>query len=258
LDIGIPRPLTNTGVESEKTALGLSEAELAECKGRILELEKLQDQAVLDKARAVLQHHKQIIGIRKARQALLEAQIVLMEADSEVGILKAKNSEITQQLEDGKRSLQQIAAELDEQRNIAAEARTEALEILTEENTEELREKAEGKTVEDIDQAVQVEKAKLEVIHANNPAALEEYERYAARIERERANQARHEAKMAELNEQIHSIKSQWEPRLDQLVSQINDAFSYNFEQISCAGEVGVHKDDDFEKWAIEIRVKFR
>jgi chromosome segregation ATPase len=181
-----------------------------------------------------------------------------MEADSEVGILKAKNSEITQQLEDGKRSLQQIAAELDEQRNIAAEARTEALEILTEENTEELREKAEGKTVEDIDQAVQVEKAKLEVIHANNPAALEEYERYAARIERERANQARHEAKMAELNEQIHSIKSQWEPRLDQLVSQINDAFSYNFEQISCAGEVGVHKDDDFEKWAIEIRVKFR
>ena len=206
----------------------------------------------------VLQHHKQIIGIRKARQALLEAQVVLMEAESEVGILKAKNSEITQQLEEGKRVLQQIAAELDEQRNIAAEARTEALEILTEENTEELREKAEGKTVEDIDQAVQVEKAKLEVIHANNPAALEEYERYAARIERERANQARHETKMAELNEQIHNIKGQWEPRLDQLVSQINDAFSYNFEQISCAGEVGVHKDEDFEKWAIEIRVKFR
>jgi hypothetical protein len=45
---------------------------------------------------------------------------------------------------------------------------------------------------------------------------------------------------------------------VDQLISQINDAFSYNFEQISCAGEVGVHKDEDFEKWAIEIKVKFR
>jgi len=239
-------------------ALAQTEDELMECKDRILEIEKLKDQATLDKAKAVLQHHGQIVGIRKARQALLEAQVVLMEAESEVAILKAKNSDITQQLEEGKAALEQIHNELEEQRNIAAEARTEALTILTEENTEELRDKAMGKTVEDIDQAVQVEKAKLEVIQASNPAALEEYERYAVRIERERSNQANQEARMAELNDQIHNVKSQWEPRLDELVSQINDAFSYNFEQISCAGEVGVHKDEDFEKWAIEIKVKFR
>ncbi|KAH6855183.1 hypothetical protein B0I37DRAFT_301625 [Chaetomium sp. MPI-CAGE-AT-0009] len=212
------------------------------------------DQTALEKAKAVLQHHKQIMGIRKAREALLEAQIVLLEAESEVGVLKAKNSEITQQLEESKRSLKQIIDELNQQRNIAAEAKDEAVSILTEENKDELRDKAMGKTVEDIDQAIQVEKTKLEVIQASNPAALEEYERYAARIERERVNQANHEIKMAELDERIRNVKSQWEPRLDQLVSQINDAFSYNFEQISCAGEVGVHKDEDFEKWAIEIR----
>ena len=216
------------------------------------------DQATLDKARAALQHHQQIIGIRKARQALLEAQLVHLEAESEVAVLKAKNSEITQQLEEGKQTLRLIQDELEEQRNIAAEARTEALAIVTNENIEELRDNARGRTVEDIDQAIQVEKAKLEVIQASNPAALEEYERYAAKIERERASQANQEARMAELNDRIDSIKSQWEPRLDELVSQINDAFSYNFEQISCAGEVGVHKDEDFEKWAIEIKVKFR
>ncbi|KAK3298273.1 P-loop containing nucleoside triphosphate hydrolase protein [Chaetomium fimeti] len=245
-------------IESERTALRRTEEELTECKGRRLELEKLQDQIALDKAKAVLQHHRQIMGIRKAREALLEAQIVLMEAESELGVLKAKNSEITQQLEESKRSLKQIIDELNQQRNIAAEAKEEAVSILTEENKDELRDKAMGKTVEDIDQAIQVEQTKLEVIQASNPAALEEYERYAARIERERVNQANHEIKMAELDERIRHVKSQWEPRLDQLVSQINDAFSYNFEQISCAGEVGVHKDEDFEKWAIEIRVKFR
>lgn len=236
----------------------MTEEELSECKGRILELEKRRDQAILDKAKAILQHHKLINGIRTARQGLLEAQVVLMEAESEVSVLKTKNSEITAQLEEGKQTLEAIGEELDTQRNIAAEAREEALEILTEENRDEFVAKAEGKTVEEVDQAVQVEKAKLEVIQASNPAALEEYERYAAKIERERANQTRHEHKMAELNDRIHNIQSQWEPRVDQLVSQINDAFSYNFEQISCAGEVGVHKDEDFEKWAIEIKVKFR
>ncbi|KAL2183391.1 SMC5-like protein [Thermothelomyces heterothallicus CBS 203.75] len=245
-------------IESEKTALSRAEGELMECKGRILEIEKSMDQAILDKARAILQHHQRIGGIREARQALLEAQMVLMEAESEVIVLKAKNSEITQQLEEGKQTLKQIQEELEEQRNIASEARTEALAILTEENTERLRDQAMGKTVEDIDQAIQVEKAKLEVIQASNPTALEEYERYAARIERERANQATQEARMAELIDRINHIKSQWEPRLDELVRQINDAFSYNFEQISCAGEVGVHKDEDFDKWAIEIKVKFR
>ena len=222
------------------------------------ELEKLQDQAILDKAKAILQHHKLIAGIRKARLALLEAQLLLMEAESEVGVLKDRNSEITKQLEEGQKSLEKIKAELNELRNVAAEAREQALNVLTEENRDELQEKAVERTVEEIEQAIHVERAKLEVIQASNPAALEEYERYAIRIERERANEANQENKLAELNDRIHNIKNQWEPRLDQLVGKINDAFSYNFEQISCAGEVGVHKDEDFDKWAIEIKVKFR
>jgi len=56
----------------------------------------------------------------------------------------------------------------------------------------------------------------------------------------------------------ITEIKDQWEPELDALVAQISEAFGENFAKIQCAGEVGVHKDDDFEQWAIQIRVKFR
>lgn len=228
------------------------------CKGRMYELEKLQDQAILDKAKAVLQHHMLIAGIRKARHALLEAQLLLMEVESELHVLKDKNSETTKLLEEEQRSLEKIKVDLKGLRNAASDAQEEALGVLTEENRDELQEKAAGSTVEEIEQEIHVEWAKLEVIQASNPAALEEYERYAVRIEREQANQANQENKLGELNDRIHSIKSQWEPRLDELVGRINDAFSYNFEQISCAGEVGVHKDEDFDKWAIEIKVKFR
>ena len=63
---------------------------------------------------------------------------------------------------------------------------------------------------------------------------------------------------MAAMNDKIKEIRDVWEPKLDQLISEINDAFSYNFQQINCAGEVGVNKDVDFDKWAIEIKVRFR
>ena len=57
----------------------------------------------------------------------------------------------------------------------------------------------------------------------------------------------------------IDRIRAKWEPELDQLVALISDAFFHNFAQIGCAGQVGVHKDDeDFGQWAIRIEVKFR
>lgn len=235
-----------------------ADEELTACKVRILELEKQQDQAVLAKAQAVVQHVRLIRGIQKSRQALEENRVLLVEAQYEVGVLKVKNSEITQQIEEGRKAVKALDVEFARRKETAAEAAAQVSGIVTEENRDELRAKAMNKTVEEVDQAIQVERAKLEVIQASNPAALEEYERYAARIQREQANQANQERKMAELNDRIHHIRSQWEPRLDELISRINDAFSYNFEQISCAGEVGVHKDEDFEKWAIEIKVKFR
>ena len=44
----------------------------------------------------------------------------------------------------------------------------------------------------------------------------------------------------------------------DALVGEISEAFAENFSKIQCAGEVGIYKDEDFEHWAIQIKVKFR
>ena len=51
----------------------------------------------------------------------------------------------------------------------------------------------------------------------------------------------------------------QWEPQLDELIAKISEAFADNFSKIQCAGEVVVYKDEeDFDQWAIQIKVKFR
>lgn len=212
----------------------------------------------MDKAKAILKHHEQLNRIREARQALLEAQLVLLEAKSDVAVLNAKNIDITQKIQQAKDELKAVEDELKMRKDMAKSAQAAAAALLTVENKEEMAAKSAGKTVADIDDALQLARTKLEVIQANNPQALEEYERYAERIRAARTQQERQDGTLAELNARIDEIKSQWEPRLDALVGEINDAFSYNFEQISCAGEVAVHKDEDFDRWAIEIRVKFR
>jgi chromosome segregation ATPase len=66
------------------------------------------------------------------------------------------------------------------------------------------------------------------------------------------------EASLETIAQNVMKIRGKWEPKLDTLIAKISDAFSYNFEQIGCAGEVNVHKDDDFDQWAIQIKVKFR
>lgn len=218
-----------------------------------------QDRVVLDKAKSVLEHQKRVTAIRDAYQAYLEASLILIEATSDVAVLKDKNAELTQRLEQEKKSIAEIEQLQSVSRQEATEARAEIDErIQPGREMEELLEMAKNRTMEDIEQELSAEQAKLDVIQASNPTALEEFERWAVKIERERANHANQENRLAELNRKIETIRGQWEPKLDELVGQINDAFSYNFEQISCAGEVGVHKDEEFDKWAIEIKVKFR
>ncbi|KAK3383610.1 SMC5-like protein [Lasiosphaeria ovina] len=246
-------------IESEKRALGQTQEELEASRNRIRADERRQNEAILDKARAILEHQRKIADIRNAYQALLEAQMLLIEAKSEVTVLKDKNSKITQRLQEEKNNLKELTEEVAERHRIATEAREEVAEFIEEGNDkEELLALARDKTLEELIQESNTEQAKLEVIQASNPRALEEYENWSTKIEHERVNHTTQAGKLTDLNNKIDTIKSQWEPKLDELASQINDAFSYNFEQISCAGEVGVHKDDDFEKWAIEIRVRFR
>ncbi|XP_052741955.1 structural maintenance of chromosomes protein 5 [Bicyclus anynana] len=64
-----------------------------------------------------------------------------------------------------------------------------------------------------------------------------------------------------ELENNLRKIKSQWLPALESLVQNINVKFAEMFHNLSCAGEVKIVKegdDDDFEKYGIDILVKFR
>jgi structural maintenance of chromosomes protein 5 len=219
------------------------------------------DAGVIARAEKALQHAETLDTIAQAQQRLIEVQLQLIEANSDVEGLKARNAHIMQRLEEEK----QIVREAQEEAALAHEAGlrlsgqvSEMLAAAEEDYRALLTDLSEGKTPEDLQIEVDAEEAKLELIHAANPNVIRDFERRAAEIVKLKHKMEAATSKILGLTAKTEEIMGQFEPKLDALVSQINDAFAYNFEQISCAGEVRVHKDNDFDQWALDIMVRFR
>ncbi|KAK8042146.1 P-loop containing nucleoside triphosphate hydrolase protein [Apiospora rasikravindrae] len=246
-------------INTENASLKERQESFAECRSRIAQLTAQVDNLCCEKAQAVIRHKALVEKIRSAHLALLDARIRLVEATSDIQGLKDRNRNITQDLENTK-------AEIENHKAAAVAAKAEAVRIgdsfedfaSDEHDISHYREKAAGKTPEDIDQEIEAEEANYTLIQPVDQQVLRQYEKRNREIQdytNRKEDQAR---KLEKVGDQIQKLMRRWEPSVDQLVSRINDAFSYNFQQISCAGEVGVHKEEDFDQWAIEIKVKFR
>ncbi|KAK7969351.1 hypothetical protein PG988_008424 [Apiospora saccharicola] len=246
-------------IDTEKANLDKRMESLAECKSRIAQLTSDIDDMCCEKAQLVLRHKALMSNIRDARLALLDAHIRLIEATSDIQGLKDRNRDITTHLDRTKEEIQNHKAAATAAKEEAENVRDKVGELQQEgHDIEHLREKAAGKTPEDIDQEIEAEEANYSLIQPVDQQILRQYEKRNREIQdytNRKEDQAR---KLEKVGSQIQKLMQKWEPSVDKLVSRINDAFSYNFQQISCAGEVGVHKEEDFDQWSIEIKVKFR
>lgn len=117
----------------------------------------------------------------------------------------------------------------------------------------------EGQTNEELEAEIESERGRLELMHEGNGGEIREFEQRQKKIDGLKANLEEINHGLAEFDGKIKEIRERWEPTLDELVQKISDSFSFNMQQINCAGEVGVFKEEDeFDQWAIHIRVKFR
>jgi chromosome segregation ATPase len=213
------------------------------------------------KAHKALEYKEKVEAIRSCHEALLEAEIRLIEAQSDVETLEERNSGIVQQQEEERQQVKEIERES----KIVTETARRALQVchavLAEEdetNNQRLQGIPEDLTMEALELDIAAEESKLDFIQANNPNAIAQFERFQTDVDRLTSKVNEADKKLEKIKEKITRVRGKWEPELDKLISEISDAFAYNFEQIGCAGEVGVEKTDDFENWAIKIKVKFR
>ncbi|KAL7792640.1 hypothetical protein V8C37DRAFT_380180 [Trichoderma ceciliae] len=247
-------------IESEERNKEANEKAMREARERIVELGFEWDKAVVERAKLVLRHEEALGQIGKAHNDLIEARIRYIEAKSDIEGLKARNSSIMVKLEQEKLIVQQAAEAATQARELGRLLSDKVREVISEnpEKRDLYSSLAENRMPAEIEMDISAEQANLELIHAANPNVIREFERREQEIAKLLKKMNASSGKLATLTEQLDELMGQWEPRLDALVSKINDAFAYNFEQISCAGEVRVHKNEDFDQWALDIMVKFR
>lgn len=186
---------------------------------------------------------------------------MLTEATSDFEILRERNSSVQELLEDQQRQVDELTRETEASQKTAKALLEKCSQLLS--GTEgDLRNFLVGlpanQTTEQLEDEIESEKARLELMHEGNGGVIREYEQRQKKIDALTARLGEIKNALSELDDKIKELRDQWEPELDSLVGKISTSFSLNMEQISCAGEVGVYKDEDFDQWAIQIRVKFR
>lgn len=220
------------------------------------------DDLVLQKTQLALEHKDIVCKLRSCHEELLEAKIQLIETKSDITSLNERNGDIRDQVAREEEIVRTVEVEAKKVWEVAARALAVCKEIQADPEfapyLQDIGREEPGVTVELLEQEIAAEESKLEFIHANNPNAIRDFEARQKELARLTEKMTTTETRLRHLQMVITRVRSQWEPELDKLIAKISEAFSFNFEQIGCAGEVSVHKDEDFEQWAIQIKVKFR
>ncbi|KAI9789138.1 MAG: Structural maintenance of chromosomes protein 5 [Candelina submexicana] len=259
----------NAELRALPTKLEQQEEKLAQLKiageavrERIEQIEEEKDNLVLEKGQVALDYADAVGVFRQAHMELLQAEHVLIEATSDVQVLQERKGAVKEMLEAKRREVTQIERDFASLNNTAKELLLQCRKLLEEAEGTIVNDfyssLPEGQTSDELETEIESEKARLELVHEGNPHALQEYEARQIKIDKLQEKVQAAESKLEDFASSINEIRELWEPRLDELVKKISDAFSISFEQIGCAGQVDVYKDEDFDQWAIQIQVKFR
>ncbi|CAA2952068.1 structural maintenance of chromosomes 5 [Olea europaea subsp. europaea] len=114
-------------------------------------------------------------------------------------------------------------------------------------------------SIEELEAAIQDTISQANSILFLNHNILEEYEGRRRKIEDLSQKQEMDEKELHSRVVEINALKESWLPTLRSLVTQINETFSHNFQEMAVAGEVSLDEHDmDFDQYGILIKVKFR
>ncbi|CDO77206.1 hypothetical protein BN946_scf184747.g19 [Trametes cinnabarina] len=150
--------------------------------------------------------------------------------------------------EDSKRRLEISRAKFNE---VSDEAKEEF-------NKLEERGEIEAKSADEWEAELQQSREELELNTNTNGNVIDQYNKRKAEIETLTATIEDHEKRIIKIEQNIKTARDNWQPELEKLVNSIGRKFSAAFDRIGCAGEIRIREEEDYEKWAIDIMVKFR
>ena len=203
---------------------------------------------------------------------------MLIEATSDFETLTAQSTDNQTQLQAAKAKYETLHRDLTEARQEAVACKNAALKLVHEAQTDNpdlydfiqeysakskefLKKEQRELNSQDLEEEIDSEQERLQLLSDGglNEGLIRDFEARAKKIEALQKKLESVRAGIDELEDKIKEVRGRWEGEVDGLVDRISQGFGYNMGEIGCAGEVGVHKDEEsFEEWAIHIRVKFR
>ncbi|KAM9994805.1 hypothetical protein ACTFIY_001004 [Dictyostelium cf. discoideum] len=117
-------------------------------------------------------------------------------------------------------------------------------------------------SLEEIDNEITATETKANFIISNNPKVLEEYEERKREIQVIEDRISTRQRELQDNDKRMGKLRDDWLVPVKEFISQVNTSFSQYFKAINCLGEVHLGFDeqhpDDYSKYFVDIRVKFR
>ncbi|KAE8351356.1 P-loop containing nucleoside triphosphate hydrolase protein [Aspergillus coremiiformis] len=241
---------------------------------RVLGIRSQQDQLSIQKAEATLEYANAVEHLRVIHEDLIKLKVRYLEGLSDLEILKDRNTEHRDILEAKTSELKEaqhgVKAGSEATKKQFKEASKVARASRSQPDLAALLHTLIDHTVDQLEADIDSEKARLELTHGGSSNLIKEFEDREQQIQKLRGKLSEFEKQLADYEHAINEIRGKWEPKLDDVVKNISDAFSDSFARIGCAGQVSLDKAEDeadadgerggsdFDQWSIQIHVKFR
>lgn len=232
---------------------------------RINAIKDDQDKLTLEKGQLAIDYANAVNVCRDHIVQHIGTQILAIEAQSDLEQMKLRTRAEKALLAERRKEKEELEvekAELLQRGKELGQACSNIDGLDSDEALDKVRDEIENDkwTPDQLETEIQSVQARFDMTDGGRNGAnlLKEFEERAIAIRKKEDKLEKLNAALEELEGKIKEVREQWEPQLDQLIAQISKAFGENMAFIDNAGEVSVHKDEDFELWAIQIRVKFR
>ncbi|KAF9109450.1 Structural maintenance of chromosomes protein 5 [Mortierella sp. AM989] len=192
---------------------------------------------------------------------LTVATLNRLQSHAELQAIEAESSEKARQLKEMEDQYAAANEHYDEVKARAKEILDKAKEeynTLQPEDVPEFQALGKGVPLERLQDMLFEEKAKSALHYTPNKAVIEKFEQREGEIKAAKEKVESKEKKLSKIKSEIESIRGPWYTKLSKLIDKISKGFSESFEKIGCAGEVKLGEHEDYDKWCIEILVKFR
>lgn len=200
------------------------------------------------------------------RQEFEVLRLDLAQNKSKLASLMSLKKNSQEFLRDAQDALEKAAQQLTKAKEDAMRCRGVAAQIVSESDEEVIRRNGEvdadnslrNRPLHELQHEQMEISVEIESIVEVSPGIMEAYNRRKKEIKRLQINIAKLEKEKEKVDGEIKKYEELWLPALGAIRESVNNNFTRAFNKLGCAGEVHISRNDDYEKWGMDILVKFR